>query len=311
MKKTGTGYFAPISPVLDHVEGEVRENEPLAPKISVRVGGAAQLFVRPSTLDSIVAVLRFAREEGLNVTVLGGGANTLVGDGGVKGITLKLPADLSPELVEPHGDESLLTFSTGAAIVRLVQQMKTNGLVGAEFLAGIPGSLGGAVRMNAGTKHGECMTIVDAVELASAEGLTWVPQAQIPYVYRHTTLPTGSVLTRVRFKLRKGDLAESQQKMDADLKYRKTTQPLSQPNFGSVFTNPKGDHAGRLIESVDLKGYTEGRAQISTLHANWIVNLGGATARDVVTLMALAQARVKDATGIELVPEVQRVGDFS
>ncbi len=291
--------------------GEVRADEPLAPKTSVRVGGAAELYARPSTVDAVVAALAFARAEGLAVTLLGGGANTLVGDGGVAGLTLKLPGDLFPEQVELTGDEGRLTFSAGAAIVRLIQQMKTHGLVGAEFLAGIPGTLGGAVRMNAGTKNGECMTVVEAVELATADGAGWVQRAALPYVYRHTTLPAGAVVTRVRFLLHKGDVALSQQKMDADLKYRKSTQPLNQPNFGSVFTNPKGDHAGRLIESVGLKGHTVGKAQISALHANWIVNLGGATARDVTSLMALATERVKAATGVELLPEVQRIGSFT
>jgi len=119
------------------------------------------------------------------------------------------------------------------------------------------------------------------------------------------------VVTRVRFVLPVGDLAKSQAQMDADLGYRKSTQPLSQPNFGSVFQNPPGDFAGRLIERVGLKGHTIGGAQISALHANWIVNLGGATAKDVVSLIDLARARVLDASGVELKPEVKRIGSFA
>jgi len=118
------------------------------------------------------------------------------------------------------------------------------------------------------------------------------------------------VVTRARFRLLKGDLVASKQAMDKDLAYRKSTQPLSQPNFGSVFTNPPGGFAGQLIEKVGLKGHTLGRAQISTLHANWIVNLGGATARDVLGLITLMQERVKAETGVELKPEVKRVGEF-
>jgi UDP-N-acetylmuramate dehydrogenase len=149
------------------------------------------------------------------------------------------------------------------------------------------------------------------VELATPDGIGWRSRTELAVEYRHTALPLGSVVTRARFRLRKGDLAQSQTQMDADLGYRKRTQPLSQPNFGSVFKNPPGDHAGRLIESVSLKGHTLGGAQISTLHANWIVNLGGATARDVVGLMDLAIARVREATGIQLQPEVKRIGRFS
>ena len=282
---------------------DVTFDVPLAKWTSVRVGGNAEALVRPTSPDVVVETLKIAKAEGLPVSVLGGGANTLVGDGGVRGITLKL--NPGPEEI----DGELITLPAGAAIARLVTLMKQQALVGAEFLAGIPGTIGGAATMNAGTKNGECMRIVDGLELATADGLGWVKS--LPFVYRHTAIPEGAVVTRVRFKLQKGDLAESQQKMEADLGYRKRTQPLDKPNFGSVFTNPPGDHAGRLIETVGLKGHTIGKAQISTLHANWIVNLGGATARDVVALMDLAQQRVKDSSGVTLTPEVKRIGVFT
>ncbi|HZI12934.1 MAG TPA: UDP-N-acetylmuramate dehydrogenase [Myxococcus sp.] len=291
---------------------ELKAGEPLAPLTSVRVGGAAEALVRPRSPDALVALLKLARDEGVPVSILGGGANTLVGDGGIPGFTVKLPSDLFPESVEPGPgeEEARLTLGAGAAIVRLVNLMRGNGLVGAEFLAGIPGTLGGAVAMNAGTKNGEAFRVIEAVEVASADGVGWLEKARIPHAYRHSELPPGGVVTRVRFVLRKGDLAASKAAMDADLGYRKRTQPLSQPNFGSVFTNPPGDHAGRLIESVGLKGHTLGRAQVSTLHANWIVNLGGATARDVLGLVTLMQQRVKEATGVDMKPEVKRVGEF-
>ncbi|GMU63516.1 MAG: UDP-N-acetylenolpyruvoylglucosamine reductase [Myxococcaceae bacterium] len=285
---------------------EVKRNEPLAPWTSVRVGGSAEALIRPATPDSLVGTLRFARETNTSLTLLGGGANTLVGDLGVPGFTLKLASDYFPEEVDPS--TGLITLNAGSAIARIVTVMKQHALVGAEFLAGIPGTLGGATAMNAGTRHGEAMTVIDSVELATLDGLGWV--TGLSYRYRHTELPAGAVVTRVRFRLRKGDVVESAAKMEADLSYRKRTQPLSQPNFGSVFTNPPGHFAGALIEQVKLKGHRVGQAQISTLHANWIVNLGGATARDVTSLMALAQERVREATGVELVPEVKRVGSF-
>lgn len=289
---------------------EVKAGEPLAPLTSVRVGGPAEALVRPRTPEALVALLKLARDEGAPVTILGGGANTLVGDGGIRGITLRLPGDLFPEVAEVGADEGRLTLGAGAAIVRLINLMRSQGLVGAEFLAGIPGTLGGAVSMNAGTKNGECFRVIEAVELATVDGVGWLEKARIPHAYRHSELPVGSVVTRVRFRLPRGDLAASKQAMDKDLAYRKSTQPLSQPNFGSVFTNPPGDYAGRLIELVNLKGHTLGRAQVSTLHANWIVNLGGATARDVLGLITLMQERVRAETGVELKPEVKRVGEF-
>ena len=283
---------------------EVKRNEPLAPWTSVRVGGAAEALIRPSSADSLQKLLHFANKEGIPVAILGGGANTLVGDLGVPGITLKLSSDYFLEEITG----TTITLNAGSAIARVVTLMKQHHLVGAEFLAGIPGTLGGATAMNAGTKNGEFMSVVEAVELATPQGLGWV--TGLACRYRHTDLPTGSVVTRIRFALRSGDTAESAQKMEADLGYRKRTQPLSQPNFGSVFTNPSGYFAGALIEKVNLKGHRIGNAQISTLHANWIVNLGGATAADVTGLMAEAQRRVLAETGVTLTPEVKRLGSF-
>jgi UDP-N-acetylmuramate dehydrogenase len=289
---------------------EATAGVPLAPWTSIRVGGPAELLVRPRTPDALVALLARARGAGVPVHVLGGGANTLVGDRGIPGITLKLPPDLFPEEIAGDDGGGTVTLGAGAAIVRLVNVMRSRRWVGAEFLAGIPGTLGGAVAMNAGTKNGECERVLDAVELATPDGVGWVPRSALTLRYRCTELPLGAVVIRARFRLRTGDLQASQAAMEADLGYRKRTQPLSQPNCGSVFTNPPGDHAGRLIDSVGLKGTILGGAQISSQHANWIVNLGSATAADVAGLIDLALRRVQEATGIVLVPEVKRVGVF-
>jgi len=306
---------ASTSPRLAHLTlglaAEVSEHEPLAPKTSIRAGGAAELFVRPRSVDALVALLQRSLEADIPVHVLGGGANTLVGDGGLLGVTVKLPADLFPESCEPLEDGGRVTLGAGAAIVRLVNQMRAQGWVGAEFLAGIPGTLGGALAMNAGTKHGECEQVLESVEFATPDGVGWVQRSELRISYRHTALPPHSVALRVRFRLRKGDVDASRAAMEQDLGYRKRTQPLNQPNCGSVFQNPPGEYAGRLIESVGLKGHTLGAARISELHANWIVNLGDATARDVSGLISLAQARVHEARGILLVPEVKRVGVFT
>jgi UDP-N-acetylmuramate dehydrogenase len=287
---------------------EVRLNEPLAPWCSIRAGGSADALVRPQSIQTLLATLKLAKDAGAALSILGLGANTIVGDLGVRGVTLKLPSSTFKDEVTLDEEGGVLVVSAGASIARLVTLMKQHQLVGAEFLAGVPGTIGGAVTMNAGTKNGECMSRVTALELATVDGLGWVPPPS--YRYRHTTLPAGAVVTRAQFRLPRGDVAASQAAMDADLNYRKRTQPLSQPSFGSVFANPLGHHAGALIEKVALKGHTIGGAQISALHANWIVNLGGATARDVTQLMALAQERVKEATGVELVPEVKRLGEF-
>jgi len=309
MHVTATSAAAPARLVSD-LEVETTAGAPLAPWTSIRVGGPAELLVRPRTPDALVAVLSRARSEGIPVHVLGGGANTLVGDRGIPGITLKIPADLFPEEVLAGTEGGTVTLGAGAAIARLINVMKARRWVGGEFLAGIPGSIGGAVAMNAGTKNGETERALDAVELATADGVGWVPRSALHIRYRLTELPAGALVTRARFRLFTGDLAASKAAMEADLGYRKRTQPLSQPNCGSVFTNPPGDHAGRLIDAVGLKGTILGGAQISAQHANWIVNLGSATAADVSGLIELALRRVQEATGIVLVPEVKRVGAF-
>jgi UDP-N-acetylmuramate dehydrogenase len=293
------------------LSAEASAQEPLGPKTSIRAGGAAELYVRPRSKEALVVLLRRVQDEGVPVQVLGGGANTLVGDGGLPGVTLKLPADLVEEEQAVLPDGGRVTLGAGAAIARLVNVMRAKGWVGAEFLAGIPGTLGGALAMNAGTKHGECAQVLDAVELATPSGVGWLARSELAISYRHTALPPHAVALRIRYVLRRGDVEASRVAMDADLSYRKRTQPLSQPNCGSVFQNPPGDYAGRLIESVGLKGHTLGGARISELHANWIVNLGDAAARDVAGLMALAMARVHEATGVRLIPEVKRVGVFT
>lgn len=287
---------------------DVKLDVPLAPWCTVRAGGSADVLFRPSSPDVLVAALRIAKEEGAPVSILGLGANTLVGDLGVRGLTVKLPASTFREEVALDEGGGTLVLSAGASIARLVTLMKQHRLVGAEFLAGVPGTIGGAVTMNAGTKNGECMSRVVEVEVATVDGVGWI--APPSFRYRHTDVPPGAVITRARFRLPVGDVVKSQEAMDADVGYRKRTQPLSQPNFGSVFTNPPGHHAGALIEQCQLKGHVIGQAQISALHANWIVNLGAATAKDVTSLMALAQARVKEAFGVDLTPEVKRIGEF-
>jgi UDP-N-acetylmuramate dehydrogenase len=288
------------------VRGECRADEPLAPRTSIRVGGPADLLVRPADPADLAALLAAVRELGLPLSVLGGGANTLVADAGVRGVVVRLPADFGEERAE---GETLL-LSAGAPIGRLAARGHALGLVGAEFSAGIPGTLGGATAMNAGTRLGEMRQLLTRVELATAEGLGFVPAAALQLAYRHSLLPAGAVVTRVELRLRPGDVAASRAAMEADVAHRRRTQPLHQPSFGSTFWNPPGRFAGQLIEAVGLKGHRVGGAMFSDLHANFIVNLGGATARDVLALMRLARARVEERFGERLQAEVKLLGQF-
>jgi UDP-N-acetylmuramate dehydrogenase len=288
------------------VRGEVVVDAPLAPRTTIRVGGAADLLVRPADPDALVELLRAVRDLGVPLHVLGGGANTLVADAGVRGVVLRLPADL---LGEEHRGESLL-LGAGQPTTRLWLRGHALGLVGMEFLAGIPGTLGGALAMNAGTRLGEMKDVVRRVELATADGHGFVDASALGFAYRTCLLPAGAVATRVEFALRAGDVAASEAAMQEDREKRRRTQPLDRPTFGSTFRNPPGDFAGRLIEAVGLRGHRIGGALWSDVHANFVVNAGGATARDVLGLVNLARSRVRERFGIALETEVRLVGAF-
>jgi UDP-N-acetylmuramate dehydrogenase len=293
--------------------GEVIEMAPLAPRTSVRVGGSAKFWVRPNDPKALVDVLAALANAGMPWISLGGGANTIVGDRGVNGAVIRLGQDFAAEEVTGSGDSMLLTLGAGAPIARFLSLAKEHRGVGVAWAAGIPGTVGGLVAMNAGTPSGCMADHLVAVEVATAEGLRWIDAAELRLAYRHCELPRGSIVTRARCKVRRGsdaELTEQLQVAKADVDRRRATQPLGLPNSGSVFVNPKGEFAGRLIEQAGLKGTTRGGAQISDRHANFIVNLGRATAANVVELIALARAAVLAKSGVELKPEVRLVGDF-
>jgi UDP-N-acetylmuramate dehydrogenase len=289
------------------VRGEHQRDAPLAKRTSIRVGGPADLLVQPASTEDVVRLLRIAAERGVPTFALGGGANLLVADRGVRGVTIRVPQDLGEETVA--GDQ--LVVSAGAPASRLIARAQKLGLVGAEFSAGIPGTLGGMVAMNAGTRAGEMKDVVTRVELATAAGARWLDAALLRFGYRHAELPEDAVVTRLEVRLRAGDVAASLAAMKADVDRRRATQPYTQPTFGSTFRNPPGDHAGRLIEAAGLKGHRIGGAIWSPVHANFVVNTGGATARDVLALVNLARARVLERFGITLQPEVRLAGEFA
>ena len=293
--------------------GEVIEGAPLAARTSVRVGGPARFWVRPRDPQALVEVLRVLAEGNVGWFSLGGGANTIVGDLGVDGAVLRLAQDFTSEEVEEAGDHVVLTLGAGAPIARFLALSREQSGKGVAWAAGIPGTVGGMVAMNAGTPAGCMADHLLAAEVATPDGLRWIDATELHLSYRHCELPKGAVLTRARCKILRGtsiDLVEQQRAAKADVDRRRATQPLTLPNSGSVFVNPPGNFAGRLIEQAGLKGLIRGGAQISDRHANFIVNLGGAQAAEVVELIALARKSVLLATGIELKPEVKLVGGF-
>ncbi|HLA80334.1 MAG TPA: UDP-N-acetylmuramate dehydrogenase, partial [Thermoleophilia bacterium] len=205
-------------------------------------------------------------------------------------------------------EEFIITVGAGAYLSRLSAVVAESGLSGLEFSCGIPGSVGGGVAMNAGA-HGFAMAdVAESVELVSAEGASWMPAQALKWSYRSCTLPPGTVVTAIRLRLVRDDPGSILQYQRSLLRARRQTQPRSARTFGSVFKNPPGDWAGRLLEKAGLKGVHRGGAEVSTVHANFIVNLGDATTTDVLALMGLMREGVHRMSGISLEPEVKLLG---
>lgn len=280
----------------------VQKDAPLNKLAYWRVGGCADYLVEVSTLESLQAVMALTP-----VTVLGNGSNTLIHDEGVRGVLLRLKGELANLAID--GTEAVA--GAGMMLTVLLARLDRAGLAGAEPFAGVPGTVGGAVVMNAGTTLGEAKDLVRSVTLVmpGGESQTWTAE-QLSFAYRHATLPPGAVVATAELMLSKDEVTEKRQRRKELLQRRKQTQPLDLPSCGSTFTNPPGDYAGRLIEAVGLKGHRIGGASISSKHANFIVNHGESSAQDILDLIRLARTEVFKQTGILMEPEVRLMGPW-
>ncbi len=284
----------------------VRFDAPLGRFTSLRVGGPAEALASPADRDELARALAVARDLALPVTVLGGGFNTLVLDGGVPGLVLRMNAFRE---VSVRG--RVLLADAGVSHARAVRSAADAGLAGLEFAAGIPGTVGGWVAMNAGIGEREMKDVLSGAEILrpGASRTEWISAGDLDLGYRAARgLPAGAVVVAARFELEAGDPARIRQTIRALLDRRAETQPTDRPSCGSVFKNPPGDFAGRLIEAVGLKGDRCGNAEISRLHANFIVTRPGARAAEVLALVERARKRVQAETGVRLEPEVRIVG---
>ena len=302
-------------PVLEALRAQlgdrVRADEPLARHTSFRVGGPADVLVVPDTAVELAAVLRTASTHGIRATMLGGGSNVLVGDGGVRGVVVKLGRGFADVHWTPTDDGAVVRAGAAAQLGRVARDADGRGLAGLEHAEGIPGTVGGALFMNAGAYGGDLATTVDAVEGVTPDGEQRVlGRADLAFDYRRTQLPAAFVVTAVVLRLRRDTADAVRARMEAARERRVASQPHGEANAGSIFKNPAGDHAGRLIEAGGLKGTRIGRARISERHANVIVNEGGARAGDVQALMELAQRVVWERSGVWLEPEVRLVGHW-
>lgn len=286
----------------------VRFGEPVAAYTSWKIGGPADALADIETEAELASVLRLAFRRKLPWFVLGSGSNLLVGDGGIRGIVVRLSGEFGRIACARDAAGVVITAGASASVPLLVAQGASLGALGIGSLAGIPGSVGGALRMNAGTdrEFGDFVreVCVQTPAKPTAHGVS--PH----YFYRHTTLARDAIVARVTLAFEPGDPALVRAETQARLVRRKKTQPLQHPNAGSCFRNPPDDKAGRLIEAAGAKGWREGGAQVSPMHANFIVNAGGATASDVAMLLARVRRAVVERCGIELELEVHFVGVF-
>lgn len=290
---------------------QIKPQVPLADLTSLRVGGPAEWYVAPRTLQELQASLGWARSEGLPVTMVGAGSNVLASDRGLPGLTI-----CTRYLRYAEFDTTLSQVKTaaGQSLVRLAWKAAQQGWEGMEWAVGIPGTVGGAVVMNAGA-HGACTAdiLVEAKVLSPLGVLKTFSPEDLGYSYR-TSILQGSDLWVVEatFQLRPGaDSAKVKAVTEAQLEQRRSTQPYHLPSCGSVFRNPGGDRgAGWLIEQTGLKGYQIGGARVSELHANFIVNCGGATAEDIFRLIHYVRDKVQNRWSIALEPEVRILGEF-
>ncbi|MEW6662254.1 MAG: UDP-N-acetylmuramate dehydrogenase [Bacillota bacterium] len=289
-----------------HLDGEIRVNEPMSRHTTWHIGGPADFLVMPRSVAALKTCLELAGRHQMPVTVIGNGSNVLVRDGGIRGMVIKTSLLTAMQL-----KGTTIKAEGGVPLPTLVQAAARAGLQGLEFAAGIPGTLGGALIMNAGAGQGSFSDVLREVTVMQGDGtIETLAPSQVSFGYRSSSLKkTGLIIVAAVLGLVSGSSEEIQGKIKALLQSRRAKQPLKWPNAGSVFANPAGYAAGYLIEQTGAKGLTRGRAQVSELHANFIINLGGATASDVEGLIEEVRRRVMEKYGIELQLEIQIFGE--
>jgi UDP-N-acetylmuramate dehydrogenase len=287
--------------------GKVLRNEPLANHTTMKIGGPADLFVEPNSLDNLKKAMSIITEHGAKWRAIGRGSNLLVSDKGIEGVVIKLGSGL--DQLEVDGET--VTVGGGYSLIKLATIISKQGLSGLEFAGGIPGSIGGAVYMNAGA-HGADMSVIlkKALILFEDGNVEWLTNEELGFSYRHSILQTErpGVCLEAVLNLKAGARDEIVAAMQKNKDYRRETQPWNYPCAGSIFRNPLPDYAGNLIEKAGLKGFSIGGAQISTQHANFIVNTGQATAQDVLDLIEHVKTTIREKFGVSMQTEVEIIG---
>ncbi|MBN8199492.1 UDP-N-acetylmuramate dehydrogenase [Bacillus sp. NTK034] len=287
--------------------GTVKENEPMANHTTMKIGGPADLFIEPSSIENLAKAMELIHRYELKWRAIGRGSNLLVSDGGIEGVVIKLGRGMD------HLDlnETELRAGGGYSLVALSTIISKKGLSGLEFASGIPGSVGGAVYMNAGAHGSDISQILTKAHVLFEDGkMEWLTNEEMTFSYRTSVLQTkrpGIVLEAV-FRLTEGDRERISSAMQRNKDYRKETQPWNFPCAGSIFRNPLPEYAGQLIEKAGMKGHSIGGAQISNMHGNFIVNAGDAKAEDVLALIQHIKDTIFDLYGVKMETEVEIIG---
>lgn len=285
---------------------EFKKNEPLSKYTFTKTGGNADVLAFPKTREELVEIVNTARQNDVKITVIGNASNLIIKDGGIRGIVIILP-----NFKNIHVDNNLVTAEAGATIINTTIAAQKAGLTGIEFAAGIPGSVGGAVFMNAGAYDGEIKDVFESAEVLLPDGeIKHFDHSEMEFGYRHSLIQeNGGIVISATFKLIPGDKEKIQEKMDHLNELRRSKQPLEYPSCGSVFKRPKDHYTGPLIIKAGLQGKIVGGAQVSMKHAGFIVNINHATATDYMNLIHLIQRTIKEKFDIDLQTEVRIIGE--
>ena len=279
---------------------EIKKDEPMKKHTSFKIGGNADIFIKISDLDDLKNILKFINENKINFTIVGNGSNILVKDNGIRGIVVKL--DFKEIDIKKDDNKAIVTVGAGVSLGLLAQKLLKESIGGFEFASGIPGTIGGAVRMNAGAYGGEMKDVLKEVTVLTPEGGVLTLQAdELHMGYRTSVIKeAGYIVLEAVISLEKGDQEEIRSRMQELAGMRTSKQPLSYPSAGSTFKRPEGYFAGKLIMDSGLRGYQVGGAQVSEKHCGFVINTGNATAKDVTTLMSDVQRIVMEKFGVKL-----------
>ncbi|MBR7928388.1 UDP-N-acetylmuramate dehydrogenase [Aerococcaceae bacterium zg-ZUI334] len=285
---------------------KIEFNQPLSKYTYTKTGGPADAVAFPATIEELQALCTWVKENKVPLTVLGNASNLIVRDGGIRGLVLILT-----EMNHIEVTEDSVYAQSGAALIQVSRMAANHHLTGLEFACGIPGSIGGAVYMNAGAYSGEVVDVIESVDILTAEGtVRTVDNSACEFSYRHSHFQeTDDIILGVTFKLSKGNLAEIEEQMAYLTELRESKQPLEYPSCGSVFKRPEGHFTGKLIQDAGLQGYRIGGAEVSKKHAGFIVNIDNATATDYVQLIAFIQDEILNRNQVRLETEVRIIGE--